>query len=108
MKKTKFEYLTEDGFGLTIEITSVPPEQEGPKFIANVTINKPEELSEGETNDMIDMTMATGMRQVMEMISWPEMFKVNTLNFQMAMGADGDSTEGMIPGLIMGGPPTQA
>jgi hypothetical protein len=26
----------------------------------------------------------------------------------MAMGADGDSTEGMIPGLIMGGPPTQA
>ena len=107
MKQTKFEYLTSDGYGLTIEITPIEGavEGKGPQFKAKAEVHNAKELSEGETTPLIDMTMATGMRQLMEMVSWPEMFIVETTNFQVAMG---NGEEGMMPGMVMGGPMTEA
>lgn len=110
MKKTKFEYLTEEGFGLTIGVETTGNEEgKGPQYKAVVNVHKAAELSELTEKDiLVDLTMATGMRQVMEMMHWPEMFEVETIGFQVGMGEPGADGAPGIPGLMFGGPATEA
>ena len=111
--KAKFEYKTEDGFGVEINIEPTGKQMpDGPEFKAVVEVMKTEELAslqETGARDEVDMVMATGMRQVMEMISWPEMWEVETKNFKVAMTSEGaPGVEGMMPGIMFGGPMGEA
>ena len=107
--KGTLSYLTEDGIGLVIDIEKL--DLEYPEFKATATIMKQEELQDAEH---IDVIMAAGMRQLMDMLDWEEMFEVELANFEIGAIGDGvgvmPKREGGAPldGMIMGGPMGEA
>jgi hypothetical protein len=70
---------------LGMEILTEPTKNEkgsGPEFRAVVTILNPEEFKNHQS-DSLDMIMASGMKQVMEMLQWKEMWEVELTNFEL-------------------------
>ena len=89
--KANFNYTLENGVGMKVEVE--PTGKTSPEFKAKATILKPE-LFEESKGDALDMVMATGMKQVMEMMSWEEMWEVETTNFELGKAPMGEGSNG--------------
>lgn len=64
-----------------------------PEFRASVTIISPELFSE-YPSATLDMVMATGMKHVMEIMQWTEMWEVELTNFDLGK-EEGTGEDGM-------------
>lgn len=89
----KFSYTLDNGVGL--EITVEPSGKKEPEFVAEATIIKPEMFEESKS-DLLDMVMSTGMKQLIEMKSWPEMWEVTTSNFELGKTDDEEQGLGLV------------
>lgn len=108
--KGKINYTLENGAGLEMKIE--PTGKKEPEFKVEVTVVNPE-LFEESKSDTLDMIMSAGMKTVIEMKSWPEMYEVVTTNFQIGQTpvGEGKGEEEMGLGLLFngfGGPTTEA
>jgi hypothetical protein len=104
--KATINYTLENGAGLEMKIE--PTGKKEPEFKVEVTIKNPEHFEESKS-DTLDMIMSAGMKHVIEMKTWPEMYEVVTTNFEIGqtpMGDDPNAEMGL--GLLFGGPRNEA
>lgn len=81
--KSKIEYKTEDGFGVTIDIEFLENVEGQAKFKATAKVLKVEDMEGQHERDDIGLLISTAMHHLLEMKHHKDIWEVVTENFQI-------------------------